>query len=183
MLCWWYRIKWSSDLDRNGTLSRASKRHVAHCPRCGGDYEAQRKLTRMLAAEAKRNSLTAPPFLRGRIMAQVETPAVRDQYASWPQWAGAVALVATVFLGIQLARQGDFLGNVDSTATSINGFSGLAKNVDWGQLGTRLEQPLTKEADAVVSDARNALELLAANFLPSDFDMGQLWVNTGNSDR
>lgn len=169
----WRTLREAHDPVRPSWVSR----HLETCPACRADDAAHARLCEALRAEAAGGRAAAPPFLAGRI---VHTLAARPPATS-PRFGWlAVGLTGTTALAaVVLALALRFWPSPNPPATPSLTNSGpkplaptlLAETALPAaerllELSGTLDLPLQNELDAVMSDARSAVQFLASNFLP-----------------
>ena len=167
--CWLFQFSAGQALDAGRAPTPAQARHLAECAACRRHYETQTRLvTRLEPAALEPES---PAFLHGKIMArlrELEQPASPAQPFKISHLFAGAALV--ILLGAALLPR---LANRKSELTAPPREHSALRQMETARLdilGTSkvLSQPLEMEMQALASDARSALALVAHNFLPGD---------------
>ncbi|MBM3834712.1 MAG: hypothetical protein FJ403_15860 [Verrucomicrobia bacterium] len=181
--CWLFKQEISHQLDFNSPLPERVQKHLRQCPSCRAFHESQVQIAEQLIATAPRHLKTPSPFLHGKIMAAIDRAPIyagREQRIWRPGWtAGFVMLGLVVVFGLLMQHQHSRTkpGNVVATRAELDsspsvGLEPLASVVGLPitqklrELSQNLDQPLEAELHSVVHDAKQALHLLAQNFLP-----------------
>lgn len=179
MLCRLNRLWISCRVDAGESLPARLQRHVDRCARCREHFHEQGRVAGLLSASAVTLRRGAPPFLHAGIMAAVRREANAPQTNNpFPRWSVAfsVAIVAAVAIWATGNLREPSPDRPSAPHVAANSASTVPEAVpglpamDLTSLGERLEQPFADEADALMTDARTALQLLAQNFMPSARD-------------
>jgi anti-sigma factor RsiW len=140
--------------------------HVATCPDCQHFFRACDELDLALKRDAARHAPVPPAGLEQRIMRAVNQSAPEPRAPRYVPLAlaGAVACAALAVLVFQQRSS--------PTNVTVPDVPALAANQVWTSLKPSADallagDPLQREVDAVVSDARSAVRFLQRNFLPS----------------
>ena len=171
LLCWFYRSLMSRHIDDATPLPQRCLDHLAQCAACREDYESQRTVARTLGGETPFIPTISPPFLHGKIMAALDRPDERERIgARLPRraLAFALAIAAAALVWNHLSRQRAEQNAVAAIDMQVAALTAKAQQLSLDKIETRLNEPMKKEAEALVSDAKAALNLLAQNFLPSE---------------
>lgn len=178
--CWWHRLRLLLAFDARSPLPPRLARHLQHCDACRARWETDLRLANALkqptfprqdpapAARARRirHALAMAPLPETRrapswsLMMRPPAPglamALLAALALWRFWPGPPPDPSTAgqFAGL---RSPEVLAAVDALWPGSDALV---------QLSRRLDQPLEAELEAVVNDARSAVQVLASNFLP-----------------
>ena len=163
--CWF--IRWWDALraEADGAPSRWVRQHRLVCLECRVHAAREAALAGQLRAAADLTRQTAPPFLAGRIARNLPSAQPIASRSWWLRPAVATFASALLLTGACLW----FVGGKTTSRPAI------ARTEPAGlipaperllELGQQLDQPLNAELDAVVRDARSAVQFLASNFLP-----------------
>lgn len=176
-LCAIHRWVASYAQDDGRPLPVWTARHVAACGECRRVLEGQARLVQRLGETANAERLPAPPFLRPRVLANLTPSQVRPGLR-WPGWAGpavAVGVAVCAAVGFWLRpdpatapRAGSPVGAglVGGWSDSWLGEVSVPAGGPLVGLSEALEDPLSKEIDRVVNDARAVMAALSRSFLP-----------------
>jgi hypothetical protein len=158
-------------------LPPAVRRHAAGCPECRRFFIESRVLEQALKRGAAFGMPPIPEGLERRVaaaVAQSQPPEVRA--FPWRAFAacGVAAFAIAVFVlerEFRTAEPGSVSGieaaDVTRLATEVNRLPGaIWESAKPSAAAVWTEEPLRREADAVYSDARNAVGFLKANFIP-----------------
>jgi len=145
--------------------------HFARCAACRERYEQERCLAQQLAASAQSMKSEAPPFLHGRILANLEScsprsHSLRSQFAFASALAGVAALF--VFFYFKPLRTTPQLSIDQIAAEASPELPKLTTREDLLALSTKLDEPLETELRLAINDARTALTSLSRNLFPED---------------
>ena len=183
-------------LDDGRPLSARIERHVANCEECRRYHEAQQSVVRRLQAgrrmagaiETADSTLAAaagateiaPPFLRARILSEIRSDSRREAPVSVTRWAWVGAAAAAVALAVIVdwspTEEGSPLiasnerASASVSKSTANFLEATTRFADGGrllQVATNLDQPLQREMNLVLGDARAALRSLQAEFVPA----------------
>jgi predicted anti-sigma-YlaC factor YlaD len=176
--CRQYRRIIARSVDANAALPGPAQEHVRNCPACREHYESEIKVARQLSADAEAQRVSPSPFLHARIMASVAGSRRETAQRPMPWRLGGFVGLATacvvVAISFWLAHQPPPKGTVHVAAASGSAatqFSFTGQLPDQARLRewtAKLDEPLETEMKLVVSDARTAMNSLAANFLPGE---------------
>lgn len=173
--CWFYRVVTLLTADEPSDVPAWVRRHQAHCPACRKRTAGTETIEQALRTTARSDATSAPPFLAQRIVNRLASAdhAPRRVTCWQPRlaWAAGVLLVA----GLVWREVGN------PTTSSLPGreagptpwislqamTESLPPATSWIEWGDRLDGPLNEELDAVVADARGAVQYLTASFLPA----------------
>lgn len=180
MNCLLHRFWIDRALDDGRPLSARIERHLAGCPDCRRHHAQQTRLLRQLAGGGEGIRAEPSPFLRTRILGAVKA-AARPANPSMPRWAwaagcaGLLALAAIIFSSGSAPESGPVAQTEAFVPVTPPADTGLletpARWTDggrWLQVTTNLDQPLQRELNLVLEDARKALRALSADFLPGE---------------
>lgn len=172
--CWMFQKAICLAVDHDSKLSPWVERHVHHCPGCQRVQKAHRQVAAVLSAAAERHRLEPSPFLHARIMANLDNSGrqlpLRFGMVSWARPLFLMGLSVVLILGILIWHEFRTvspyaLTSLDSQTeepqAQLNASQLLA-------LTDALEQPLEKEFNLMMKDAKAAAASLAANFLPRE---------------
>lgn len=173
LLCQWITVR---RLDDGLEPPRWTARHVQRCPECRGQQHRHRAIVERLSASAGASRAQPPPFLRARILANLNAaPAeISNPPGRWFEFAaGALTLALLALLlwprgtepsdAAPLARRAGSPGRV-----ALAALPSLPAQDAVLALGTNLEEPLASELRLVMDDAKTAMAALSRNFLPTD---------------
>lgn len=166
-----------------GGLPGPVRRHFAGCRACRAGAAFEGQLTVELRAEAQRTRVPAPPFLACRIAQAVGREDLPSRELARPlvRLAKVAVPIGVILAAWHLAvrdsppppRQGQAGAHPSATRgagaeseTTLALASALSGADRLLELGHALDQPLQAEFDAVVQDARTAVQSLASSFLP-----------------
>jgi len=173
MRCRLNQILISRRVDAGEPLPLRLQSHVDECSRCREHFEEQRRVAVILNASTTNLPHTTPPFLHAGIMAAVRRE-TKETVRLWPRWAVAfgVMLVAgfAVWIGFNSPRSSNQRSARVVAANPPEPFGEAfpaLPSANLASLGQRLDQPFAEEANALMADARAALQLLAQNFVPA----------------
>src|SRR5438093_385650 len=109
MLCWLSKLIAARRLDDGKELSPSVRAHFNQCPACREAYEQERRLIGQLSATASVTRREAPPFLRARILANLDRPSpdgtVRQRVAGAWAVAAVIVLTGTVLLTFHFGQR------------------------------------------------------------------------------
>lgn len=169
MPCWIYRKQLQEAAANSAPLSAAARRHVQSCACCGEEFALQSALTRRLVREAKQQAEEAPAFLASRVMAAARASrhsAPEPAFPAWPRLASFAGMAALGALALFLT-----LPKPPPLAPSPVALQPAMADEEISpaltQWAAKINNPLQTEMERVASDARNAMQLLAHNFLPA----------------
>jgi hypothetical protein len=184
--CRYYRIRISHCLDNGQELPANVGKHIQECAECENVYRRGLQVADALSAQAFPFQQKEPsPFLRARVLARLddrpsESYSGQHRASLWLAGAATVAVVVMASLwwprnsletGPKLA--GGNIGVVTAPAVSTTqeeqsvGGSAIRQLAD-------LDQPLSREMESVVKDAKTAVQLLARNFVPDNVQISAL---------
>jgi hypothetical protein len=174
--------RWSSLTCSESTNapSGLGSRHVENCPDCQEYFGAADEFDAALRAEAATYRVTSPG-LEEKVIRAVRNarpePVERRPVRSWtPVFAGAAAAVLVAFVAHRSLENRRDAAALDLTPEELRTVvaSTQAATADLWQTvrpkATALAEtdPLREELGSVYTDARRAVNFLAANFLPAD---------------
>jgi hypothetical protein len=184
IFCWIYRRLISHRLDANEPLPERVQNHIRNCPGCRTFHASGIQLAEQLIGSAPLHRKAPSPFLHGKILASIDSGTLRtepEQRAFRPAWSvafvslGLVLICAAVIHFRPLPQTSatfspspvaeDAAGNSDPMAATVK-LPNADKLREWSQ---NWDQPLQTELQSVVHDAKQALQLLAHNFLPDQY--------------
>lgn len=180
MLCWLHRIAVGQALDAGHPPSARLERHLSGCPSCRAFHHSQARLVAGLGAGARAQVAAPPAFLHGKIMARIRRTEAEPQPAThFPIWAMAIAGLILVAGLLPMAPRlvnpaGKFATVQPEQPARPPAVAKLALPDSTSVLawGTNWAKPLETEFQALASDARSALSLVANNFLPGALPTG-----------
>ncbi len=181
MFCHLNQWRISRQVDAHDDLSPRLQEHIARCERCRRHFDEQRSVATLLSAHAADARRELPRFLHGNIMAALRHDDVETK-PSFPRWA-VVASVALMLAAVwfvvnpRAAREVVAPLNLASRPMTNTISPGgdpfpVLPRVSLAVLNERLDQPFAQEAKAVMADAKSALQLLAQNFTPAEWQRG-----------
>lgn len=174
--CWFHRAVAVLTADEPSDAPAFVLRHRTQCPACRARAAREEAVGPALRAAARSEAPSAPPFLAARIAHRVAPsprralrPALR-----WQPWlasmAGILLVAGLVWQEIGKSPQPEARPH-DPPSPAWTAFNAMTENWPpperWLELGDRLDGSLNSELDAVVTDARSAVQYLAASFLPA----------------
>jgi len=168
--CQLHRWRMARCLDDGAALPARTQQHLDGCASCRAQYERERQCVGQLSAEAEAGCLPAPPYLRQRVIANLESwgqrpapaPAVRGWTAALAGAAMVVALGLVVWPRSQ--TQSHPVAVNASAVEALAALELIPNGTTMLELGSRLDEPLQGELDSVMLDARNALAALSRGF-------------------
>lgn len=179
LICSYYQWIITNRLDAAQRLPRSAERHLRGCAACREFRALQIEIGRRLSAGAESQRRNPPPFLHARIMAAVKRPSETTAPARKPRLAmafGAALVVLTVGLfSVPAFRTRPVFtkrsvppapSNVQPSTTPSGGNDSSPTFQAVFQWSKSLDQPLEKEMQSVVTDAKTVIQLLSQNFLP-----------------
>ena len=180
MFCRFFQARISWRIEAGESLTPRLQRHIAACADCRRYYAGQLALTNLLSAQATQNRPVLSPFLHGKILAALHRDNPQPEPA-WPlpRWATALAAViaiAGVWLVLNQRTPRGSISPENMAHHSVNNDSPFGgrdllvaiPKLNLAVVSARLDQPFADEANAVIADAKSAVQMLARNFLPSD---------------
>jgi hypothetical protein len=183
-MCWFYRL-WRVLTDgAPGGLLPSVRRHEATCPHCRDRAAGEADLEARLRTEVSISPSAASPFLARRVLQAARSGCGPEAQGGrgW-RWAGVLGGVAALVLAIDSG----LLGTRSKHATEASGNEptgresrmpgeggwyrpGIAEALPAAdrliEFGRAVDGPLQAELDAVVVDARRAVQYLASSLLP-----------------
>ena len=176
MICWLNRLFRGHRLDDGRPLSPALQRHLATCATCREAWAVEQQVALDLARGAAAVRREPSPFLHGRVMETVRREATdrpAPSRVSVPRlaWltAGAAAAVATAVL-----LRTTLEPSAPAPMPAVAWQAALPNATKLARWGTMLDQPLRREGELVLQDARNVMTGLASNLLPGDLQASHL---------
>jgi hypothetical protein len=181
MKCRWFQFLINRALDDGRPLSPRTERHLAQCAVCGQSRQRQLLVAERLSADRPlATDAEASPFLRTRILNHVKSEPQFAPSINVGRWAwAAVASVALVVALFAIPRRsneslGPIANKVPAASRSpvvsvalLESTARFTSGGSWLQAATNLDQPLQKEMDLVINDARKVLRSLTADLLPA----------------
>lgn len=177
--CWVVQVWRAWHTDPPPMESAWVRRHQDRCAHCRQWAADQARLAAGMVATARSARRPSPPFLAARIIKALgridrasQAPSVQIQ----PAWTAAAAVlcgllvVAVVALTRQPARVPVAAVAPPSNAAAVSALldPGVLPGAgDWLELGGKLDDSLEVELEAVISDARGAINFLAQSLLPT----------------
>ncbi len=180
MFCSFFQSRISRRIDAGESLTPRLQRHVAACVDCRRYYEGQLALTNLLSSQATQNRPGLSPFLHGKIMVAIRRDKTQPEPAwSRPRWATALAAltaIAGVWLVLNQPTPRENISPKNMAHHSVTNDSPFGDRdllvaipkLNLAAVSAHLDQPFADEANAVIADARSAVQMLARNFLPRD---------------
>jgi predicted anti-sigma-YlaC factor YlaD len=180
--CWLYRSIISRHVDDNKELPPKLQLHLHDCPACRQHFEAQTQVARRLAASAASLRKSPSPYLRSRILSSLDEPerevslvakAIRPAWSGMLVGCGLVLILALIIVGgthllspePQVAMsQPSLFPSLAKLGPKLK-MANSERVAEWTGV---LEQPLEKEIQLMLGDAKSAAHLLADSFLPSN---------------
>ena len=180
LLCRLVQTWMSLDADTDRPPPRWCERHLASCPACQRAGHATAQLTRRLTQAVGGLRQPAPPFLASRIIAAARTTAPSSASAAWRvawtrvAWALGAASLAILAAVTWWPRVSSGLDPATSVVHVAQNPPDLAATLPFKlpasahllAYGARLDEPLEREWQHMVADARTAARSLAAAFVP-----------------
>lgn len=174
-LCWFYQKLISSAVSGKEPAPQWMARHLGACPDCRQFQQEQTRLSTVLAKESSPDLIVFPPYLHSKIMSRVQSVTCSSE-ARLPagRWIRTLLIPALGAIGVMVVlmrmpeRPKPAVLGVN--ARPVLNLEQLIPHADPAQLlawTERVDEPLETELDAVVSDAKSALNSLTANFLPA----------------
>lgn len=174
LICQWVSAR---RLDDGTEPPRWAMRHARQCPECRARQDRQRALVQRLSAEASTARVDPPPFLRARILANLDAEPAEEfsnAHGRWYQFAaGALTLALLASLlwprgtdpsdDMPAARRAGSPGRI-----ALAALPSLPAQDAVLALGTNLDEPLASELRLVMDDAKTAMAALSRNFLPTE---------------
>lgn len=177
MLCRLVQMLTSAAGDSGKPAPRWCRRHAARCPHCRHELEIEFALGDQLRTNAVGARLAPPPYLAARAVNAVKTaePLSHRRHMRMPLWlkSAAAAVAAVLFLAVWHGRRPPIPSATPST-TTLAGLP-LPLPAVWTppdgsallELSAMWDDPLRRELELVLADARAAGRSLAAAFLPA----------------
>lgn len=176
--CWYYRRFIGRFLDTGSALSPAVHQHLNACPECRNFYYTGVQLVERLTSDAAGQRTPPSPFLHARIRASLNRPTPRPQITQVWRLAPALGAATVVLAALLLFRGSNPPSQNPAPAVVLSDDSSgsqlLTQAARWAsrqkmlELSQSLDAPLEQELQFVVDDAKQAMRLLAANFLPGN---------------
>lgn len=194
LTCKFYQAWINRALDEDRSLSARVARHLARCPHCRRWHEGQQSVISRLRAihrydevgtgdtaadMAGQVTTSAPPFLRARILNEIKSDPQRGAPRVPSRWAWAGTVVATLAVAWFLTRPGmqpapevmvqDARPELAASGSVTDIIEVTTRFTDGGrllQVATNVDQPLQREMQLVLADARAALRSLQSEFVP-----------------
>ena len=170
--CWLVRRIISQKVDANSDLPHLARQHLGHCPRCSRVYELDMGISRQLSGTAAGNRRAAPPFLHASIMSSLDrhrAAAGNQRAGASLGWSGFSLAAGVVIACAAFWLRESHSGRPVRELSTINrpAVPALPLAVNWPDQAQvrqwigRIDGPLEKEMDLVVSDAKTAFNSLA----------------------
>lgn len=177
--CWLNKRLISRCIDSGGSVPPRVVHHLKTCDACRNFHDLSVEVEERLTLEAQNKIQMPSVFLRRKtLLALRQTEARAPQSWLRPVWQTATAVFGIFFLAIGFLHHESILKqklesrsfmtkpsvvealNLLTTATELPSEKRI---VEWSR---QLNQPLETELNSVIHDARNAVDLLAHNFMP-----------------
>jgi len=180
MMCRLYQMWINRALDDGRKLSARLEQHLVRCERCQDHYERQMAVVRTLSAKAPQRTAEPSAFLRARILNEIKStppPETAPRFMRWA-WAGGVAAaiaLAGIFFQLRTPPPANQIAHhtpapPPSQASASALLAATSRFTDGSQLlqvATNIDQPLQKEMNLVLADARTVLRSLQTEFVPA----------------
>lgn len=174
LLCQWISAR---RLDDGAAPPRWTERHVQQCPACRAQQQRHQEIGKRLSASASTSRAQPPPFLRARILANLDAAPAEVNSNSHGRWfefaAGALTLALLALLlwprgtepsdDMPVARRAGSPGRI-----ALAALPSLPAQDAVLALGTNLDEPLASELRLVMDDAKTAMAALSRSFLPTE---------------
>ena len=175
--CWLTRREIARCVDDEQPVAATVRRHMHGCAQCDRYYQQQKALVSQLTHEAGHDVFQPSPFLRGKIVAAVRraaesesepTPKPRLAWASGLTLSVVAAVAIAIPLGLREPTPPPRSAELISKVIQLSGDEALEEATGQNLEGwtMTLNQPLESEIEYVMSDARSAIDSLAASFIP-----------------
>jgi hypothetical protein len=168
-LCQLHRFLIGSAVDSGKEGPRVSRDHVERCSDCAAWLREQSAVLRALKQEPM--AVAPSPFFERRVMNNLAAEAGTKSRRPWRLTTAAASIALTVSIAaiLTLKNDNDFRPPVTGSKSNLRLEEVLPK-VDTAELKAlpKLDEPLEKEFNLVISDTRNAIRALATSFLPDD---------------
>ncbi len=174
--CWFHRAVAVLTADEPSDVPAFVMRHRAQCRACREHAAREEGVGPALRAAARSEAPSAPPFLAARIANRIAAsprrglrPALR-----WQPWlatlVGTLLVAGLIWRETGESPQPNARPN-DPPSPAWTALNEMTENwpppARWLELGDKLDGSLNGELDAVVTDARSAVQYLVASFLPA----------------
>jgi predicted anti-sigma-YlaC factor YlaD len=182
MMCRWFQFQINRALDDGRPLPSQVRDHLSNCPTCRELHERQSRVAGQLTEERDAaDERDVDPFLRSRVLNRIRGEVQTSRPPAFARW-GWAALALILFLAILqviprggLDRQETVATSsqkdpVQTKAVSVAWMKSTARLTSGGELlqtVTNIDQPLQKEMELVLADARTVLRSLRADLVPS----------------
>lgn len=174
LLCQWIAAR---RLDDGAEPPRWIARHLDGCPECRAQHERQRRVARRLTAGAAASRVEPSPFLRARILANLDAAPVGE--ISVTQGRGfqfAASALTLALLALLLWPRGATEMDEDTTAiragspgrVALAALPGLPARDTVLAISSNLDEPLASELRLVMDDAKSAVAVLSRSLLVSE---------------
>jgi hypothetical protein len=181
-ICWIQRLRIVRGVADRGELPASTRRHLDHCTACQSFHERHQRLEAALRRTPALGLLEPSPFLRGRIMAEISRTAPSAEATGsirpgrWAWGSAAAVFAVAVSLWLVWPPRPDPVAALPVPATPPAALVGVPalvsspmqwlERVEIQTVSRQLDEPLERELNLVVEDARNAVRVLAKNFVP-----------------
>lgn len=173
LLCQWIAAR---RLDDGAEPPRWITRHLDGCPECRAQHDRQRRVARRLTAGAAAYRAEPSPFLRARILANLDAAPVEETSAIQGRWFQFAASALTLALLALLLWPRGPEPDEDTTAVrsgspgrvALAALPGLPARDTVLAIGSNLDEPLASELRLVMNDAKSAMAALSQSVLASE---------------
>ncbi len=179
--CWLTKRSLARHFEGGQSVAPKVKEHLLACASCRSLYETHSRIVQRLRQESPSRLREAPPFLRGKIMARLDGEGVAPvsrppvRVSLWSTVAASLLLALGLVVALTHRPAGSLekgiatpIPPVVSPAAEAIGEIRLPDREAIQAWSKQWDQPLEKELQAILSDAQNAVHLLAQNFLPEN---------------